>query len=370
MQLITHPLRKNNFDLLRLFLALVVIFSHSYVIFYGTNKDVEPYMRINNNTSDFGSVAVNWFFIISGFLITGSFKNSSSLKDYLTKRILRIVPGFTIAFLLSIFLFGALGSLKGADVYENIKQYFSTAGLKNNVMRLATLQDPKSSAGYEGIPLPKLSNSPLWTIQFEFICYLFVPIIALMNVYKTKWITVALFIVAYTLMLSQKFGDFFPINPNYKSNFLGDPCYLPRFFTYFLSGACFFIFKDRIPRHTGFIILSLVLVLCASFQGKMIHIVMPVAGSYILFYIAFHPTFNYSKFAANGDFSYGTYLYAWPIQQLIMYYFSDNIHPITLFIFASILTLGMAFLSWHFIEKRFLRLKNKYSLSTVTNKAW
>jgi peptidoglycan/LPS O-acetylase OafA/YrhL len=225
LHLITQPVRKNNFDLLRLLLALVVIFSHSYVIFYGTNKDIEPYMRINNNTSDFGSVAVNWFFIISGFLITGSFKNSSSLKDYFAKRVLRIVPGFTVAFLLSIFLFGPLGSLKAGDVFESIKNYFSHVGLKINPIRLATLQAPKAGAGFEGTPLPKLLNAPLWTIQFEFICYLFVPVMAFMKIYKIKWVSVLLFVFAFTLMLFQKFGNFFPENPNYKSTFFGDPYY-------------------------------------------------------------------------------------------------------------------------------------------------
>ncbi len=327
-------------------------------------------MRITKNTSDFGGMAVNWFFVISGFLITGSFKNSSSLKDYLVKRVLRIVPGFTIAFLLSLFLFGALGSIKGVNVYENIKHYFSAVGLKNNVARLLTLQSPKAGAGFEGVPLPRKLNSPLWTIQFEFICYLFVPVMALMKIHKIKWITLLLFILAYSIMLFQKFGNFFPWDANYKSLFLGDPYYLPRFLTYFLSGACFYIFKDNVPRHTGLTLLSLILIVVASLQGSMVDIVMPVAGSYLLFYIAFHPGFIFSKFASKGDFSYGTYLYAWPVQQLIMYYFADKIQPLSLFIFASVFTLAIAFLSWHLIEKSFLQLKNKYSLPEVGRKAW
>lgn len=369
MQLITQPIRKNNFDLLRLLLALLVIFSHSYVIFYGTNKDIEPYMRFTNNTSDLGSAAVNWFFIISGFLITSSFKNSSSVKEYLLKRIFRIVPGFVVAFLLSIFLFGALGSIKNGDVLHNLKHYYSTVGLKKNVIPLITLQAPNGGAGYPDVPLPKLLNSPLWTIQFEFICYLFVPL-AFNKFFKTRWITLLLFATAYTLLLFQKFGSFLPENPNYKAVFLEDPYYLPRFFTYFLAGACFYTFKDKIPRKFILMVLALILACFASSQGKMIHVIMPIAGPYLLFYLAFHPVFNYSKFASRGDFSYGTYLYAWPVQQLIMYYFSDNIQPITLFIFASIITVALAFLSWHLIEKRFLQLKNNFSLATFVSKAW
>ncbi len=359
MLLIGHSVRKNNFDLLRLLLATVVIFSHSYVIYHGTNQDIEPYMKINNNISDFESVAVNWFFIISGFLITGSIKNSASLKDYFVKRILRIVPGFAVAFLLSIFLFGPLGSIKAVDIFENIKNYFAHVSFKNAVIKLATLQAPKVGAGFEGTPLPKLLNEPLWTIQFEFICYLFVPVLALLRVFRIKWIAIILFLVAFALMLFQHFGSFF-----------GDPYYLPRFFTYFLSGTCFYIYRHQIPRNLIIMMLSLALVLFASFQGKMLHIVMPTAGSYILFYITFHPLINYSKFAQKGDFSYGVYLYAWPIQQLLMYYLSDNIEPLTLFGMATLITLAMAFLSWHLVEKRFLQLKNKYSKSSQNSKAW
>ncbi len=368
--LIGHSVIKNNFDVLRLLLAMVVIFSHSYVVYHGTSHDIEPYMKINNNTSDFGSVAVNWFFIISGFLITGSIKNSASLKDYFVKRVLRILPGFTVAFLISIFLFGPLGSLKAVDIFDNIKNYFAHVAFKTNLIKLTTLQAPKVGAGFEGTPLPKLLNEPLWTIQFEFICYLFVPVLALLRVFRIKWIAILLFLVAFALMLFQKFGSFFQFDPYYKAPFFGDPYYLPRFFTYFLSGTCFYIYRHRMPRNSIIMVISLALVLFASFQGKMLHIVMPTAGSYILFYIAFHPLINYSKFASKGDFSYGVYLYAWPIQQLLMYYLSDHIEPLTLFGMATLITLAMAFLSWHLVEKRFLQLKNKYSKSSQNSKAW
>ncbi|MEO7802217.1 MAG: acyltransferase [Ginsengibacter sp.] len=359
MQLITKPLRKNNFDLLRLLLALVVIFSHSYAIVFGKVKDIEPYMRINNNTSDLGSFAVNWFFVISGFLITASFYNSSSTKEFLIKRVYRIVPAFVVAFVLSIILFGALGTIAGAHPFENIKDYFSVIGLKRNVVKLLTLQEPKGNA-YLGTPLPKLLNSPLWTIQFEFICYLFVPVMGLLNVHRIKWMAVLLFAIAYTMMLSQNFGSFFPEDPNYSSRLLYNPYYLPRFFTYFLSGACFYIYRDRIPRSRLMALLALILAVIASVHGKLIHVVMPVGGAYILFYFAFHPTIVYPKFASKGDFSYGTYLFAWPIQQLLIYFFPGRFNPFTLFVFAAVITLFFAFMSWHLVEKRFLQFKKNY----------
>jgi peptidoglycan/LPS O-acetylase OafA/YrhL len=85
--------------------------------------------------------------------------------------------------------------------------------------------------------------------------------------------------------------------------------------------------------------------------------VLPFAGAYLLFFIAYHPRIKLSSFAKKGDLSYGMYLYAWPIQQLLAYALYKHIGPLTLFCLSVPLTYLAALMSWHYVEKIFLRFK-------------
>jgi peptidoglycan/LPS O-acetylase OafA/YrhL len=91
--------------------------------------------------------------------------------------------------------------------------------------------------------------------------------------------------------------------------------------------------------------------------------VLPIAGAYLLFYLTYHPGIRLSNFAKHGDFSYGVYLYGWPVQALIMYYFKDHLNPFLLFITSLPVAILFAFCSWHLVESPFLKLKKKKTLS-------
>src|SRR4051812_31976141 len=96
-------MKSNNFDAMRFSMAMVVIFSHSFTLLSGLDHDDEPLRRLNGGRLSLGELAVNVFFIISGFLITMSWERSRPFA-YLKKRVLRIVPGFWVACLVGIFL--------------------------------------------------------------------------------------------------------------------------------------------------------------------------------------------------------------------------------------------------------------------------
>ncbi len=133
----------NNFDIIRLILAASVILCHSFDIYYGYEKFkvTEPFMVWSRRQISIGSVAVDMFFIISGFLIVKSYLSSSGVKDYLRKRVLRIYPGFIAAFLLSIFIVGFIGSGWQHDL-QGYKEYLQYLFLKKQAVHLVTLQDP------------------------------------------------------------------------------------------------------------------------------------------------------------------------------------------------------------------------------------
>src|SRR4029450_12086584 len=83
----------NNFDFMRMALATTVIFSHSYDMLGRTN----PFKRATGGQTELASVAVDVFFVLSGYLITQSFCSSHTVLDYFWKRILRLFPAFVVA---------------------------------------------------------------------------------------------------------------------------------------------------------------------------------------------------------------------------------------------------------------------------------
>jgi peptidoglycan/LPS O-acetylase OafA/YrhL len=358
-QLLINPKSyPNNFDFIRFVLAASVILCHSYAIYYGYEKFLltEPFMVMSQKQISIGSVAVDFFFIISGFLIVKSFETSSSVTDYFKKRVLRIYPGFIVALLISYLVFGYLGSGWHIDL-SGYKQYLFYLHKKKELVHLATLQYPFQRDFFKGIPEQGLNDS-VWTIQFEFVCYLLVPLLALIGFFKKRVFFIIAFAVMYALLFLQMKGVIFPYkNTDYL--FFANPYHHPRFISYFLAGACIYFYRDKIIRSHLLALLCFILIALSFAWIKCVEQVLPVAGTYLLFYLVYHPGIKLSGFAKHGDFSYGVYLYGWPVQGLIMYYFKDNLNPYLLCITALPVSILLAFCSWHLVENPFLKLKKK-----------
>src|SRR5947208_13628430 len=83
--------RQNNFDLLRLFAALSVIFSHAFLL-AENSQDHDPLMLVTGGPAILGLAGVFVFFTISGYLITQSFETTASPLLFVCKRALRLFP--------------------------------------------------------------------------------------------------------------------------------------------------------------------------------------------------------------------------------------------------------------------------------------
>ena len=157
--------RENNFDLLRFLLAVSVIYSHSYPLTLGADEYAEPMKALSRGRTTIGSIAVDCFFIISGFLITQSWLRSKGFFDYLRRRILRIFPGYIVVLAVCHFV---VAPLSGVDV----SQTFSGERLRYLVGRMLTLRYYNEPAAFPTNPYPFAINGSLWTIRYEFACYL------------------------------------------------------------------------------------------------------------------------------------------------------------------------------------------------------
>jgi peptidoglycan/LPS O-acetylase OafA/YrhL len=356
----TSSHRSNNFDFLRFFFAALVIFSHSFDLIRGSGAN--PISRFSRGQIDGGSLAVGGFFIISGFLVAQSFLNSRSVFDYFKRRILRIYPGFVAAGIISLAFFGWLGRDFSPSYWQNVE-------LGSFLLRLPVLKMFWIPQGFFGNYWPYV-NVPIWTIQYEFACYILIALLGLAGILRFRAFLLILFLPVWLLYvfqivvgLSLYKGWEFPIG--------GAPDNYPYFLSYFFVGTLAFLYRERIKYRPGIAALFLIATLAIARSGHYLEVLLPFSLCYLLLFVAFYPSIRLHGWGKHGDFSYGLYLYGWPVQQSLIFLCRSWITGWLLFVLSLPLTLLFAIGSWSFIEKRFLRLKQRHlsPTSEVTGQA-
>ena len=333
----------NNFNFLRLVLAALVLFSHSFAL---TGRGhLEPLIRLSGTLS-LGALAVDGFFLLSGFLIVRSWTQAPHVWPYLKKRMLRIYPAFLVAFAFCLFVVGPLASSSPA--------YFGQLHFKNLVLRALLLQEPAAPAVFEGQLYPVL-NGALWTIAYEFRCYLLVIILGWLGAIKHKYLWLAATLLLMTIYpLRPEMGDFGFAHSFY---ILGRPGPLIRLSMVFMVGGCFFLFLERLRFHAATALGCLPLIV-AALSSQFAEVAVAALGGYVLLWFAFAKIPFLDRFKRGADVSYGLYLYGWPIQKLLLLLW-PTISPLPLFAFALILSYVCGYLSWQIIEKPALALKRR-----------
>ena len=351
----SRTISRNNFDFCRFCLSIIVIFSHSFAIADGHERN-EPLKFFTNGQLSSGSLGVNCFFAISGYLITHSWLRSKSIADFLLKRVLRIYPGFIVAVLIGIFCVAPIAS-----------EHFTltTRRLLLILVNLVTLRGMEVPGVFAENPLPGAINGSLWSIPYEFKCYLLVMLFGSLGWFdRRKWMNVVLLI---GLIIG---GMIYPL---YKVPLLERGALTAVFgtvsswlivFPYFLAGMIFYLFENRIPVSTRWAFSILIILIVAALLPPLGPIIFPFTVTYLLFWISFRPIGLLQNWARYGDFSYGIYLYAFPIQQLIVRQ-NPGIGPISLFLMATPLSVIAGVISWHLIEKHFLKFKHRLPNRTI-----
>ncbi len=285
------------------------------------------------------------FFILSGFLITRSWFSARSTGDYLLRRVLRIYPGFLVAVIFS----GLIAAPWLAESSEAFWKAFSWRGFFVGGARLI-LKIPSSQVEV---------NGSLWTIPYEFKCYLAIVGFGLCGgLTRRFWVLLALFL-CMGLYAGQVYGGW--VMPESRLNWLiGYPGFWPRAMSDFLAGTAFYCYRDRIvlsrPLFLG-ALLGLFLFGVAAPSLRLLPLLIPILGGYVLLYASYVPMGRLQHFSRHGDLSYGLYLYAFPIQQLLIASWGRWLHPLGLFVVAWGITAVFAALSWHLVERPFMRLK-------------
>ena len=346
------PSRNNNFNLLRFLLATLVILSHSFELVDG-NGHREILRRIFG-TVTFGELAVDGFFLLSGFLIVQSWSRTPNLLDFLQKRALRIYPGFIVASLVCAFAVGPLGS--------DPHRYFAQFHLLRFLEGVLLLRIPLVPPVFQGQPYPSINGS-MWTIGYEFRCYLLVALLGLCGVVARKWWWLGLSGAFLLLSLRPEFVT--RMSPHELRGLSQDPVTLIRFLSLFCTGGSFYLFRERIRYHGGWALIAALLLVACLFGAKTAHFGLVVGGAYVLFWFAFTPFTPLQRFQTWPDISYGVYLYGWPVQKLLLWYL-PALSPWFLFGIACTLSCGCGWLSWHLVERPALRLKRQPDANMAT----
>ncbi len=338
--------RDNNLNLVRVCAAAGVLVSHAYPIALGQSA-VQPLQSALGVT--LGTVSVYIFFVISGFLITQSFDRSHSVPKWMAARIMRIFPGLAIAVLLTALVLGPMVTTQG------LTAYISDPAIPGYVVRNLTLVSLQYELPgvFQSNPYGGAINGSLWTLVYEVACYFGVFIVGILGLTGSRrgmTVILLLYLVGYLALgiLAET------MQLHGRVSALRDLS-LP-----FAIGIAFYVWRDRLRINwlTGLILLPV----AYAFQWTPLHKETFVfVLSYWVLLIGFLPGGSVRLYNKVGDYSYGVYIYAFPMQQLMVYLF-DGISPVQNMLLALPLTFLFAMASWHYVEKPSLALRGKLAV--------
>lgn len=337
--------RNNNFDLIRVLAALLVLLSHAYPL-TGNQEIFKNIIGYANG----GSLAVSVFFSISGFLVTRSLLRSD-ISSFFKARVLRIFPALFFVILFDALIIGPVFTK------YPLNEYFHGWAFYAHLKTFFLFSFNTSLPGvFEDLPYPIWVNGSLWSLPYEFFLYLIIPIFGIFGI-LSKRLNVILLLAAvagYFLIKNEYFGLSYA---NQGDQFFG-ALYPYLFFEYsafFLIGSSLWIYREKVPLHFAGVLILLILA-CGGFKYEIgfIPYLLLIPYATIYFAIRFVKIVDFEKV---GDLSYGIYLYAFPIQQSIVSIYSGDITVLKLNIITIPVTIFLAYFSYNLVEKKFLKYK-------------
>lgn len=333
------PYRENSLNLFRLILAGLVLFAHSWYII---GQGVGPQIQGEN----LGGWAVAGFFVLSGFLITRS-RFRTGAGDYLLHRVARIYPAFLVCLVVTAVVFGPIaalvenGTLSGYVSTPLTPMQYIWGNLGLNIVHYDI------GATLDTVPYPNAWNGSLWTLYYEFLCYLIVWVLGAWALFRRSFApAVVAFLLSVLVWANIGFAERFGVDGSFNLLF--------KLLPFFLGGAVAFLVIERFGINRWIAIGSLVvalasIVLIPHWGGQ---ISSPFLAYGLLFLSTVIPQ---PRWIAKNDISYGFYIYAWPIQQLTVLFGGDRWGMPVYIVLTVLGTVVLAALSWFFVERPCMR---------------
>lgn len=320
----------NALNFIRLILAASVIVAHSWPL---TGRDVQRPLE---------GIGVDGFFILSGFLIARSWVRNPNWASFLLARARRILPGFWVALVVTAFVLAPIGvALQGSNGWKLITSGESASYVIQNAALYIFQHQVGDSP--TGIPYPHSWNGSLWTLQWEAFCYIGLLILGLTGLLLRKWVVPIITLAfwgLYALLHGRLDRDVF------VESRIDDAI---RFAMLFMIGVLVFKLARRLPitwslTAVAAVLLAATIVLLPDYRVLG---VWPYA--YLL--VAVGALIKVPRLTMGNDLSYGVYIYAFPIQQVLACTALVTL-PVAAFAALSLaLTLPLAAASWFLVEK-------------------
>ncbi|MCX4691827.1 acyltransferase [Streptomyces sp. NBC_01408] len=360
--------RANSFGVLRLVLASSVVLSHVWPLGWGP---LDPLWRWSGQQTDVGKMAVIGFFVLSGFMITGSGARSTSGR-YAWHRALRILPGLWGSLLISsLLILPALyywlhGSVNGYWNHPEGPLSYLKGMWNTSISTHWDISGVVAEGKARGTNFDQSVNGALWSLKYEIFCYIMVGVLAAGGVLRRARKFVPLLAGALGLLILRDWitapslrgipGDMsaavqVPFLGSMSVHFIVHLCFV------FLIGASFQLYRDRLPISDGLAVLcALVLGGTLAFGG--VFVFGYPAFAYLLLWLAVRLPRPFQKVGRKRDYSYGIYIYGFTVEQaLALMGYAKYGKPVFLLL-ALAGTVALAALSWHLVESPAMKLKN------------
>lgn len=331
-------MRNNSFDLIRHMAALMVLVSHHFALSGLEEPGIAGYNSL-------GGIAVTAFFSISGLLISQSFFNSRSFADYLGKRVVRIFPALILCAFVMTYLAGAVF----AD------GYVTSFGALVDFLRISVFGRANIEPITQGFILSESFNGSLWTLKIEFGFYLLLALA--LGMYRRAlmpWVLLTVFAVAtYAL------GNHVP------------GALAQKLAVYSAAGIAFFAgaviaFNQQYLSDRRVLAIALVTAAGLIFfsLGTPLASVLATLGV-CLATLSLGLLYVDKTIRRRFDISYGMYLYAFPVQQLIINKTSLTFIPSMLV--SALIVMVLATVSWRLVEQPALQFvhRRKHALAAT-----
>lgn len=348
---------RNSLGFIRLALASIVIFDHAFPI-GGFGPDV--LLKLTRGQLSMGTLAVYGFFGISGYLIAKS-AMSADIVQFMWRRFLRIFPAYWALLIVTAFViipivwvaqgqkllsyFGLGGAGPYRFVYANWTLNIGTYGIYD-VFQKTTPYGRQIGAS--------AVNGSIWTLIYEWNAYLLIAVLLLFGIFTraklvVPLVTAVLAVLQIVLIVApDKVIQLVPWAANQYTIVLT---------LIFMFGSCIAVYGKLIPFSNGLGILCGVIVVYTLREGGFTIIGVP-AGVYLVLYLGARLPSWFHRIGAKNDYSYGVYIWGFLVEQLLARIGVYKLGYFPLAIGTLVVSLGMAWLSWHVIEKRAMSLKD------------
>lgn len=327
----------NNFTALRWLGALMVLVGHAY-IFLGLP---EPVIL---GWAPLGPIGVFIFFAISGYLVTQSWERDPHVGRFLVRRALRIFPGLWVCVVLSTYLLGPL--LTKIPLHD----YWWHAHTKGYLSNLYLYISYALPGVFDGNKYPHAVNGSLWSLPVEFMMYLLMA--GFLCLRPSRWISLLAGLGAILMVFVWALP---------RSEML--VFYRTDMRQLFICGAYFWVgvlmHQWRLPeRLSGPVLLGVLLAWLALSPWRSLFVLASYLALPLLVIGVGERSWPVARRLNAFDYSYGVYIYAFPVQQTIAFFYPDM--GLAAYLAVTVLcTVFLAKLSWHGVESPSLRFKPK-----------